>query len=103
MIVNQFVSGGNTAVSLNGAVITLNQSAFTYDGTAKEPAVTSVVLNGRTLTRNQDYAVMCDTAVNAGTYHVTIFGVNGYTYNNVSIATENGTEYSKVKLVSAED
>ena len=35
---------------LSAAVVTLSASSYTYDGTSKVPSVTSVTLNGQTLT-----------------------------------------------------
>ena len=42
---------------LSEGTVTLNSSSFVYDGTIKNPTVTSVVLNGVTLVANEDYKI----------------------------------------------
>ena len=70
---------GTPKTDIAGAVITLSQSTYTYDGTSKAPTVTSVVLNGQTLTAGTDYAVVANPATNAGQYVVTVSGIGDYT------------------------
>lgn len=69
---------GTPKKDISGAVVTLNQSVYTYDGTSKAPSVTSVVLNGQTLTAGTDYAVIANPATNAGQYTIAICGVGNY-------------------------
>ena len=63
---------------LSAAVVTLSASSFTYDGTSKVPSVTSVTLNGQTLTAGTDYAVVSSHATNAGSYTLTVNGIGDY-------------------------
>jgi len=68
-----------TRTSITGAIITLATTSFTYDGTAKEPAVSSVVLSGTTLNA-ADYEVSYSDNVDAGTNAtVTVTGKRTYT------------------------
>ncbi len=53
-------------ISISDATITLAQSSYTYDGTAKEPAVSQVMVNNTTLTAN-DYTVSYSDNINIGT------------------------------------
>lgn len=69
---------GTPKKDISGAVVTLNQSVYTYDGTSKAPSVTSVVLNGQTLTAGTDYAVIANPATNAGQYAVVVNGMGDY-------------------------
>ena len=64
--------------AITGATITLAQTSFTYDGEAKEPAVSSVVLSSTTLT-SSDYRVAYSNNVAAGTATVTVTGQRTYT------------------------
>ena len=66
---------GTPKKDISGAVVTLNQSVYTYDGTSKAPSVTSVVLNGQTLTAGTDYTVIANPATNAGQYVVVVNGM----------------------------
>ena len=70
---------GTPKIDIAGAVITISQNTYTYDGTSKAPTVTSVVLNGQTLTAGTDYAVVANPATNAGQYVVTVSGTGDYT------------------------
>lgn len=65
-------------ISISKATITLATTSFTYDGTAKKPAVSSVVLSGTTL-NTADYAVAYRDSVDAGTATVTVTGKRAYT------------------------
>ena len=64
--------------SIANATITLAQTSYTYDGEAKEPAVSSVVLSSTTLT-SSDYSVDYSDNVDAGTATVTVTGQRTYT------------------------
>lgn len=65
-------------IDLSDGVVTLNSSSFVYDGTIKNPTVTSVVLNGATLIANEDYKVVSTGATDAGNYILQIKGKNTY-------------------------
>jgi hypothetical protein len=68
-----------TGTSLANAVVTLATTSYTYDGSAKEPAVTSVVLGSVTLKAGTDYTIYYKDNVNVGTATVTITGTGSYT------------------------
>lgn len=70
---------GTPKTDIAGAVITLSERTYTYDGTSKAPNVTSVTLNGQALTAGTDYAVVANPATNAGQYVVTVNGIGDYT------------------------
>ena len=63
---------------LSEGTVTLNSSSFVYDGTIKNPTVTSVVLNGVTLVANEDYKIISTGATNAGSYILQVKGKNTY-------------------------
>lgn len=63
---------------LSDGVVTLNSSSFVYDGTIKNPTVTSVVLNGATLIANEDYKIVSTGATDTGNYILQIKGKNTY-------------------------
>lgn len=77
-IISNFPTGSGGGKKINSAVVTLASSSFTYDGAEKEQLVTSVVLNGVTLTENVDYVVIGNKATNAGTHTLSVLGVNTY-------------------------
>ena len=74
-----FRGTGSGGESIESAVVTLASSSFTYDGTQKEQAVFSVVLDGVTLVEGRDYVVVGNRATNAGTHTLNVLGVNEYT------------------------
>ena len=63
--------------SISNAVITLAETAFTYDGQEKTPAVSSVTVAGKTLATNE-FAVEYSDNINAGNGTVTISGLRTY-------------------------
>ena len=65
-------------ISTSGSV-TLSSTSVTYTGTQAPVSVTSVVMDGHTLTASTDYTVSIPTAINAGTYAVTVTGQGNYT------------------------
>ncbi|MCB6994382.1 CAP domain-containing protein [bacterium 210820-DFI.6.37] len=65
--------------SVSGAEIQLSQASCAYDGTAKEPAVQSVTVNGTALTQGTDYTVSYKNNVSVGTGTVVITGIGNYT------------------------
>lgn len=68
-----------TPLSISSASVTLSAASFTYDGTAKTPAVSSVTLGGKVLTANTDYTVSWSNNTNAGTATVSVTGKGNYT------------------------
>ena len=62
-----------TPASISGKTVTLSQTTYTADGTAKTPAVT---VEG--LTKDVDYTVSYANNVNAGTATVTVTGKGNY-------------------------
>jgi hypothetical protein len=66
-------------LNLADATITLSENSFEADGTQKKPSVTSVVLDGKTLTEGTDYTVTYGDNVNPGKGTVTIIGKGDYT------------------------
>ena len=107
---NNSTSSGDITVeniiSVSDAVVTLEYTSTTYNGSAKTPSVT-VTKNGTTLTKDTDYTVTYTNNTNVGTATVTITGINNYggettktftiSYNSFNItldnadATTNGT------------
>ncbi len=65
--------------SIAGAIVTLVDDSFEYDGTRKDPEVASVVLDGATLTPATDYGSYCDMTSDVGTHRLTVSGNNNYT------------------------
>jgi hypothetical protein len=66
-------------ISISNATITLATTSFTYDGTAKQPAVSSVVVDGTTLNANE-YTVSWSNNINVcTTATVTVEGQRAYT------------------------
>ena len=57
--------------------VTLNPTSYTYDGSAKTPAVT-VKKDGNTMTLNTDYTLTFSNNKNAGTASVIVTGINNY-------------------------
>ena len=70
----EILSKGITAGEIS---ISLSETEFTYDGTAKEPVVT-VTDGAKTLIQGIDYTVTYTDNVNAGTATVTINGAGNY-------------------------
>lgn len=65
-------------IDISSATVTLASGALTYDGTLKTQTVSSVVVNGQTLTANTDYTVINNAYTNAGNYTLTVQGVGNY-------------------------
>lgn len=77
----EVVADFQTRTSIEGATVTLNLPAegYSFDGEEKTPAVTSVVLDGKTLTVTTDYTVGYSDNIDAGTATVTVTGQGIYT------------------------
>lgn len=67
----------NDGIDLSNANVTLSYTKTTYNGNAKAPTPT-VVLDGETLVRNEDYVVTRSNNVNVGEATVTITGKGKY-------------------------
>lgn len=66
--------------SIVGAVVTLEEDSFVYDGTVKEPKIKSVILDGVTLVSVQDYGFAYNRTSEVGTYNdFVVGGQNNYT------------------------
>ena len=65
-------------ISLEQAAMTLSDTIYTFDGSEKKPTVT-VVLNGKTLVQDVDYALTYEANINEGTAYAVVQGINHYT------------------------
>lgn len=79
--IDVFVTG-----DLSKATVTLSQNSYTYDGTAKTPAVT-VKLGDTILTQGEDYTVSYANNTEVGTATVTITPAEGSIYAETATAT----------------
>ena len=68
---------GATPQQIANAVITLSQTSYSYDGSAKKPSVKSVKLGNVTL-KSDDYTVSYQNNKNIGTATVTVTGRGNY-------------------------
>jgi hypothetical protein len=83
----EVVADFQNRTSVSGAVVTLAETSFVYDGTEKTPAVESVVVGGKTLAENE-YSVAYSNNIEVGQGRVTITGLRAYqgtTYVNFDI------------------
>ena len=64
-----------TPIAMASAEVT---GTYTYDGTAKTPAVTVKNAKGEILTEGKDYELRCSNNTNAGTAVVTAVGIGNY-------------------------
>lgn len=67
-----------SATSIATAKARLSTTAVTYNGKARKPTVTSLVVNGRTLVKDTDFTVAYSNNTNAGTASVVITGKGSY-------------------------
>lgn len=93
------VTGSASAApkDLSAATVSLATNTFTYDGKAKEPAVSSVILEGKKLTAGKDYRVSYKNNINPGTATVTITGIGDYTGSVSKAFTIKEKEIKKIK------
>lgn len=54
------------AKEVTDPIVTLDQTSYQYDGNVKEPKVTSIVVDGRTLTEGTDYTISYENNVYVG-------------------------------------
>lgn len=66
------------ALDLSDCSLTISPTSYTYDGTAKKPAV-SLVYGGKSLTYSNDYTLSYMNNVNDGIATVTATGVGAFT------------------------
>ena len=85
-----------TSRSIGNATITLSQSNYTYDGSAKEPAVT--LKDGPATLTSNDYTVSYSNNVNPGTATVTVSGKGIYTGTKTANFTILGKDISGMSL-----
>ncbi|MCI9004820.1 MAG: leucine-rich repeat protein, partial [Lachnospiraceae bacterium] len=86
-----------TKADISKAAVSLEETSYTYDGSAKTPAVT-VTLNGKTLVLNTDYSVSYNNNIEVGTADVSISGMGNYT----SSVTAHFTITKAVEVVKAD-
>lgn len=65
-------------INLSYATVALATTSYDYDGTAKEPDVLAVVLDGKLLAEGTDYYVDYDDNVNAGKATAYVYGYGLY-------------------------
>ncbi len=83
------LSADNYTISYEGAdftiqakevtdpTVTLDRDSYVYDGTAKEPKVISIVVDGRTLTEGTDYTIRYENNVYVGNYATVVINFEG--------------------------
>ena len=83
------LSADNYTISFEGAdftiqakevtnpTVTLEQDSYQYDGTAKEPKVISVVVDGCTLTADTDYTISYENNIYVGNYATVVINFTG--------------------------
>ena len=86
-----------TKADISEAAVTLEKSSYTYDGSAKTPAVT-VSLNDKTLLLNTDYSVSYDKNTEVGTADAIISGMGNYTGNTTATFTITKADISKATV-----
>jgi hypothetical protein len=79
--------------------VTLAETTFTFTGEAKEPAVSSVVLDENALTATTDYTVSYSDNVSAGTATVTVTGQGIYTGEATTTFTINKAALSNLSVM----
>ena len=77
-----------TPKNISGVTVTLEQSSYTYDGTAKKPGVT-VKDGSKTLVEGTHYTLRYANNTNAGTANVTIEGNGDYFRTKAAFFTIN--------------
>ncbi|OUN21045.1 discoidin domain-containing protein, partial [Pseudoflavonifractor sp. An85] len=84
-------------IDLSKAQINLEQESYEYTGSAIEPKVTSVVLDGKTLAYGLDYTVSYANNTAPGTGTVTVQGIVNYTGTATKTFTIQGDENLALK------
>jgi len=73
----EIIADFQNRTSVSGAVITLSETSFVYDGSEKTPAVESVVVGNKTLAKNE-YSIEYSDNVEVGKGKVIITGQRTY-------------------------
>ncbi len=76
-VTKEFTIEASKDISSAGFTVTLSQTAYTYDGKAKKPAVT--VTKGTEKLRGTDFTVKYENNINPGTAKAIVTGAGGYT------------------------
>ncbi|MCD8395632.1 MAG: hypothetical protein LUD12_00335 [Lachnospiraceae bacterium] len=76
--IEAYYGGLSWQSDLTDCTAVLSTTSYTYDGTAKTPAVTVTAADGTVLTEGTDYVVYYSNNVSAGTATVTIVGTGTY-------------------------
>ncbi len=76
-VTKEFTIEASKDISSAGFTVTLSQTSYTYDGKAKEPAVT--VAKGTEKLRGTDFTVKYENNINPGTAKAIVTGAGGYT------------------------
>ncbi|MCD8014259.1 MAG: CAP domain-containing protein [Lachnospiraceae bacterium] len=91
-------------IDITDAVITLSESEYTYDGTAKEPAVTAVEYDSMALAEEMEYTnITYSDNTNAGTATVTVDGTGNYTGTATAAFTIDPVDLSNVTLTLSQE
>ncbi|MCI8681772.1 MAG: leucine-rich repeat protein [Lachnospiraceae bacterium] len=76
-VTKEFTIEASKDISSQGFTVTLSETEYTYDGKAKEPAVT--VTKGTEKLRGTDFTVKYENNINPGTAKAIVTGAGGYT------------------------
>ncbi|MCD8023608.1 MAG: hypothetical protein LUF30_11775 [Lachnospiraceae bacterium] len=76
--IEAYYGGLSWQSDLTACTAVLSAASYTYDGTAKTPAVTVTAADGTVLTEGTDYVVYYSDNVSVGTATVTIIGTGTY-------------------------
>lgn len=87
-----------TARSISDATITLSQTSYTYNGSERKPSVTSVVVDGITLSSSNYSVSYSSDLITPGTKTVTIAGSGNYTDSASTTYIVNKRTISSAKL-----
>jgi len=87
-----YAAGQYGSIDIYDAVVTLEPEVFTYTGSACEPTVT-VKCGENVLIQDEDYTVLYENNVNAGTGYVTITGIGNYSGSVRKSFTINRAKY----------
>ncbi len=91
--------------SLDGAIITLTKSTWTYDGTEKKPTVQVALPDGKALTNGVSYEVSYENNIHAGTAKIIITGLGLYSGSTAetTFTIERKKEFDDLKIEGVED
>ena len=76
-VTKEFTIEASKDISSQGFTVTLSETEYTYDGKAKEPAVT--VTKGTEKLRGTDFTLKYENNINPGTAKAIVTGAGGYT------------------------